>query len=291
MKKSLIFAVITALVFVTLEPVSKLIAADVNPYAITFWRFLLASLFLMPLAILKIKRESLHITLKEIGIMLLLGILFICVSMPALQLSVEIAASPALIAIIFSSNSIFSILFAAILTNEKVTLQKACAIIFCIIGVLICVDFNSNVNIESILLSVFSAASFSLYSVLSGKYKTKLGNAVQTSIVFFLGSLVLLAVLLTVNIPIIPPIDFINILILTYLGLIVTGVGYFCYFRAIEKGSTVMGSLAFFIKPILTPFVTFAINGIVPDFKIFVAILFIVVGSYIVVYKKGEKQK
>ena len=36
MKKGLIYALITAVVFTTLEPVSKLIADQVNPYAMTF---------------------------------------------------------------------------------------------------------------------------------------------------------------------------------------------------------------------------------------------------------------
>ena len=39
MKKGIVYALITAILFVTLEPVSKLIANDVTPYAITFWRF------------------------------------------------------------------------------------------------------------------------------------------------------------------------------------------------------------------------------------------------------------
>ena len=49
MKKGILYALITAIVFVTLEPVSKLIANDVNPYAITFWRFLIGSVILLPI--------------------------------------------------------------------------------------------------------------------------------------------------------------------------------------------------------------------------------------------------
>ena len=74
--------------------------------------------------------------------------------------------------------------------------------------------------------------------------------------------------------------------ILLYLGFLVTGVGYASYFLAIEKGGAIMASLAFFIKPILTPFVTLVINGIVPDAKVFLAVLCIVIASYFAVYKK-----
>jgi len=65
MKKGIIYALITAIMFVTLEPVSKLIAEDVSPYAITFWRFLIGSVMLLPVAASKIKREKIHITAKD----------------------------------------------------------------------------------------------------------------------------------------------------------------------------------------------------------------------------------
>ena len=47
----LLYALITAVVFTTLEPVSKLIAEDVNPYSITLWRFIIGSLMLLPFAL------------------------------------------------------------------------------------------------------------------------------------------------------------------------------------------------------------------------------------------------
>ena len=71
MNKGVIYALITAILFVTLEPVSKIIAGEVNPYAITFWRFIIGSLILLPPAIVKIKREKIHIGIKDIGILML----------------------------------------------------------------------------------------------------------------------------------------------------------------------------------------------------------------------------
>ncbi len=286
MKKGLFYSILTALVFVTLEPVSKLIANEVSPFGITFWRFAIGSFILIPPAVTKIRKEKLHISLKDMGVMTMLGVLFICISMIALQIAVKIADSPALIAIIFSANSIFTIIFAVLIVKEKMTWQKWCTLTLCTIGVIICIDFKSGTNITSVLLAVFAALSFSLYTVLSQKFMTKLGSSVQTSIVFVMGSLVLLIALLIGGFDIIPTFNVKNVSILVYLGLIVTGIGYWAYFKGIEKGGAIMGSLAFFIKPVLTPFATFAINGIVPDVKIFVAVAFIVCGSCIAVYKK-----
>ena len=58
MKKGILYVIITAVLFATFEPASKVIANDIMPYALTFWRFLVGSLMLMPFAIIKIKISS-----------------------------------------------------------------------------------------------------------------------------------------------------------------------------------------------------------------------------------------
>ncbi len=286
MKNSVFYALMTAVLFVTLEPVSKLIAADINPYAITFWRFLVGSLILMPFALRKIKKDKIKITGKDLGIMLLLGTLCICISMVSLQLAVKIADAPSLIAIIFSSNSIFTILFAILILKEKVTPNKLAALVFGIVGVLFCVDFSAGTNLSSVVLAVLAALSFSLYTVLGKKYIVKLGGVIQAATAFFLGSIVLVLILLIGKIDISLSLNMKNLAIMGYLGFFVTGIGYVCYFKALEKGGAIMGSLAFFIKPILTPFATYFINGIVPEIKTFVAVLCIVAASYFAIMPK-----
>lgn len=289
MKKGILFAFITAILFVTLEPVSKLIAGDVNPFAITFWRFIIGSLILLPPAIVKMRKASIRISLKDLAAMSGLGILFICVSMIVLQVGVKKADSPSLIAIIFSSNSIFTILFAMVILKDKLTKNKAIALAFGIVGVLACADFSKGTNLTSVLFGVFAAVSFSLYTVLSKRFIQKYGAMVQSSIVFVTGSVVLLIALLVMKVDLTPQFDLKTVGILCYLGLLVTGVGYACYFKALEKGGPIMASLAFFIKPILTPFVTFFINGVKPDLKVFIAVACIVAASYFATYSKKIK--
>lgn len=286
MKNGLLYSLLTAVLFVTLEPVSKLISGDVSPYAITFWRFFIGVLILLPPALRKIRRDKIRLSPKALIIAWLLGILFIAVSMVSLQLGVKVADAPSVIAIIFSSNSIFTILFSMLILKEKLTKNKALALLFGTIGVLFCADFSSGTNLLSVLLGLFAAVSFSLYTVLSQKYAKPLGGIVQSALVFLFGSLTLFVVLLFAGEPMFPAMTGRTLGILAYLGLFVTGVGYAAYFLAIEKGGSIMGSLAFFIKPILTPFVTFFINGIVPDFKVILAVLFIVAASVFAVYKK-----
>ena len=291
MKKGIIYSLITAILFVTLEPVSKLIAEDVSPYAMTFWRFLIGSIMLLPPAAMKVKKDNIHITAKVV-LMILLGILNICFSMVALQVAVKMADAPSLIAIIFSSNSVFTIIFATLLVKEeKLTRNKVIALILGVLGVIICADFRSGTNLTSVVLAVLAALSFSLYTAISQKYTKKLSGVIQSSGVFLSGSIVLLIFLLATRADIMPTFNVKNIGILLYLGIFITGIGYVSYFKAIEKGGAIMASFAFFIKPILTPFVTFFVNGIVPDVKVFLAVAFIVAASYFAVYAKKLSHK
>ncbi len=288
MKNGVLYSLLTAILFVTLEPVSKLIAGSVTPFAITFWRFLIGSLLLLPFALIKIRKEKVSITAIDLVKMALLGVLCICISMLSLQIAVKQADTPSLIAIIFSANSVFTICLAVLINKEKITSNKIIALVLGITGVVLCADFSSGTNLSSVLLAVFSAVTFSLYTVISQKFTKKFGGLIQSSIVFLLGSLILLVVLLFMKEDISVPFDASSLLIMLYLALFVTGLGYMCYFKAIEKGGAIMASLAFFAKPILTPFATFFINGIAPASKVFLSVLCIATASYFAVYFKKK---
>ena len=218
--------------------------------------------------------------------------------MIALQVGVKKADSPALIAIIFSSNSIFTILFSMFILKDKLTVNKAIALVLGVVGVLFCADFSSGTNLESVAYAVFASLSFSLYTVLSKKFTKKFGGIIQTSFGFLAGSVILFVFLLVMGFAtgdpaytIMPSVINVNVVLnLVYLGIFVTGLGYLFYFKAMEHGGAIMASLAFFIKPVLTPFVTFFVNGITPDWKVFAAVICIVAASYFATYyKKATK--
>ncbi len=286
MKKYLIYSIITALTFTTFEPFSKLIANDVTPYAITFWRFLIGALVLFPFALGEIRKNKLSVSAKDWAILALMGAILVAVIMTSLQSAVKIADSPAVISMVFSTNSVFTILFSSIILKDKITKNKIIAMVLCVIGLLLCTDFSSGTNLKSLGLVLFSAISFSLYTVFSKRYMKKIGGITQSAITFSAGSIVLLLVLLIAGVDVSVPMEIKPISFVVYFGIVVTGIGYWSYFKGIEKGGPIIGSLAFFIKPVLTPFVTFFVNGIVPDIKVFAALLFIVLGSYYAVYKK-----
>jgi drug/metabolite transporter (DMT)-like permease len=288
LKNGILYIILTSVVFTTLEPVSKLIANEISPMMITFLRFFLGGLILLPFSILKIKKQNIRLVKKDYISMLLLGILCICVSMVLLQYAVLHSDSPALTAIIFSSNSVFTIIFAALILKDRITPIKVLAVILCITGVIICADFKSGTNLISLILAVVSALTFSLYTVLSKKLMTKVTGIIQTSFSFLSGSLVLLIVLLCSGDNSIVNINGGNLVYLIYLAVAVTGIGYWSYFKAMEKASALAASSVFFIKPILTPFAAFFINGIAPGLNLFIALVLVLAGSYLSIMVRNK---
>lgn len=286
---TMIYVMITAIVFATLEPVSKLIADQVNPFAITFLRCIIGALVMTPFALIKIKKKKIKLEVKDVLMSCFLGVLLICVALVVLQIGVKKADSPALIAIIFSSNSVITIILAVIFGKEKMTKSRVIAVLLCIVGVLVCSDFSKGTNLLSIICALASAFSMSVYTVLTKKYVKKHGGMIHTLLSFWGGSIVLFLCLLVAGVDVMPAFTVQNISVLVFLGVVVTGIGYWAYNIAIEKGGATMASLAYFIKPILTPFATLAINGIKPDVRVFVALGLILCASYLVSYRKvGE---
>ena len=279
MKSGLLFAVITALCFATHEPVSKLFANEIDPYAINAIRFFVGSLVLLPFSVREIVKKRIRLTLKDFIVMGSLGVLFICVSTPLLQVSVKIADSPSVVAIIFSSNSIMTIILSALFLGNKITTSKGIGILLCVIGVIVSADLSKGTNIESVIMALVSAASFSIYTVLCKKYMTRLSGVIQSGISFFIGSIILIIILLVSGIEVTGGITANNVFPLMYVAVVVSGIGYWAYFAAMRIGGAQTAAIAFLIKPIITPFATFFVNGIKPDSSIIIAVILVVVGA------------
>jgi len=279
MKSGLLFAVITALCFATHEPVSKLFANEIDPYAINAIRFFVGSLVLLPFSVREIVKKKIRLTLKDFIVMGSLGVLFICVSTPLLQVSVKIADSPSVVAIIFSSNSIMTIILSALFLGNKITPSKGIGILLCVIGVIVSADLSKGTNIESVIMALVSAASFSIYTVLCKKYMTRLSGVIQSGISFFIGSIILIIILLVSGIEVTGGITANNVFPLMYVAVVVSGIGYWAYFAAMRIGGAQTAAIAFLIKPIITPFATFFVNGIKPDSSIIIAVILVVVGA------------
>ncbi len=287
MNLSMLFVLLTAVLFTTLEPVSKLISADVSPLVMTLMRFLIGGVMLLPFAVHKIRKNRIKLSLSDWAGMAALGALCICVSMLMLQFAVLKADSPAVIAIVFSSTSVFTVLLSAVILRDKLTPVKGLGVALGLIGVLLCADFSAGTNALSVLLAVAAALTFSLYTVLSKKMMGKVSGVIQTAFSFLFGSAVLAVVLLIMRAPIAPAFELSRLPVLLFLGIGVTGIGYWSYFKAMDLASAMSASLVYFIKPVLTPLAAFLINGIVPGVNVYFALVLVLAGSWLATRAKS----
>lgn len=294
MKKAIICVLITAICFSTLEPVSAMIATDIHPCAMTAIRFIIGGLIMLPFSIMGIKKYNISLTVKKFIPLLLLSIFLVCISMVPLQYAVleakKAGESPAMVAIIFCCNSVFTMLFSALILKEKISFKSCIGILLCLCGIVVSSNITAGVGFVSGGLALLSAVTMGLYTVLTKKLMKDIPGVVQTGFSFIFGGVFLAVILLIFGIPIMPynNLNLANGLNLLYLGIVVTGVGYAAYFKAIEHGSATIASSAFLIKPVLAPIATLLILGTPISWNLLIAVPLVVVGSILMM--KGKKQ-
>lgn len=272
---------ITVLIFSTLEVVTSTLKGIIDPLQLTFLRFFIGGVVLLPLVIKK--RE--HMQGKNLLFFLGLGILNIFISMGSLQLAINLGkASTA--AILISSNPIFVLIFSSMLLKEKISVDRIACILLGAAGItLIIYKGNSGGDTGvSLALAIIASLTFALYTVL-GKFKPE-GVSYITMICFssVFGSLMYVPILLWKDIPLfyIPQGSFFKIL---YLGVFLSGIAYITYMEALKIVSISKGAMVFFLKPVIASIlaVIFLDEGL--SLKTIAGMLLVLAGIFINFFK------
>lgn len=283
MKKLVTFIIISAVLFSTMEVILKIAGNQLDSFQLTMIRFFIGGLFLLPFALAEIRKYHTVIMKKDYLHMAAMGIICICVSMVFFQLGVENSkASTA--AVIFCLNPMFTLIFAHFITEEKLDRVKLIALVIGLIGIVFMINplhMESGNTPLGVTYTILAAATFGLYSAMGRTSIKRLRGITQTSISFLFGSVVMIPILLIMDRPLISGVSADNILIVLYISLAVTGLGYLFYFLAMEVSDAATASIVFFVKPALAPVIAVialheavGINGMI-------GILLIFAGSYI----------
>ena len=229
-KLGTICIVLTAIAFGTMEISLKIAGTAFTPFQLTFLRFLVGGLLLMPLALRDMKKRHIHLNRSDIAYLAVLGLVNICFSMIMFQIGVNMA-NAGLAAIVFSSNPVFVMIFSYFIIHEAFTRKKAITLVLSIVGLIIVA--NPVAIIESgnfgLLVSAAAAVSFALYTTLGKLRIAKLGGNVENAFSFLLGCFFLFFILLFHGDPILGGINSSTIWPLIYCSLVVTGFGYLCF--------------------------------------------------------------
>lgn len=297
----------TAFLFSTFEVVAKPIIHDFSPLQLTFSRFFIGGVILLPPACSYCRKN--HITLRATDLrqFCLLGFICVVISMVLYQCALLfVQASDA--AVLFSCNSVFITLFSVLLLSAKLTRFDILSLALLVLGIIFIVNpFDTHIEPAGTALLLASALFFGLYSVVAKKEIARVGSAMAACGSFVMGGLMLFGLACLGNVapignflvnhglallaysPLFTGYTLNNIIPVLYLYIAATGIGYWCFFKAIELTSPAFGSLAFFFKPVFTPIIAFfVLHDFLPPAMI-VGIVLILIGSAVSLFPRLKK--
>jgi len=158
-------------------------------------------------------------------------------------------------AVLISFNTLFTMIFAHFMANEKIRKYNGVVLLIGLAGLIFMIkpwNMQEGNTVIGIIFMLLAALFFGWYTVAGKLSVRKMGLMAQTSFSFIMGSLVLLVIILIMGRPVIEGVAE-NWLAVAYVSIFVTGLGYFCYFKAIKYSDATTGSIAFFLKPAIAP--------------------------------------
>lgn len=289
MKKGILYIVVTALAFSTMEIAGKPISGMLNPFQITFLRFLIGGLLMLPFAMVEMRKRGIKLRRSDLAFFAGMGVICIVVSMSLLQLAVMYTKA-SIASTVFSTNPVFTIPFALLILKERPGKRTALSMGISLLGILFIFNpFSAAPDIKGILLAAVAAISFSLYSVLSKMRIAQYGSLVLNCFSFLFGVALLGIGLVCFEVPVFQGVSVENIGYLLYLGIFVSCIGYLSYFEAMKQTTAVMSSVVFFIKPGLAPLLAFIILRESISWNMAVGIVCILIGA-LVLFMQRRRQ-
>lgn len=238
----------TVLSFSAIEVVANPIRLSIDPFVMTFWRFLLGGLFLLPPAVPLFRKKARSFSPRVVAWLAALGVLNVVVAMGAHALSVKYAkASTA--AILIAANPIVINFLGWQLLGETLSMRRGLTLILGFTGVVLVAARPSPGadTVFGIAAGLVGMVTFSLYTVLSKRFVQRLGSLIVTVSTFILASAAFLPLLLLAGVPVWPaPGVWFRLLV---LGFIVSGFGYYTFFQVLRELPAGRASLLFFAKP------------------------------------------
>jgi len=138
------------------------------------------------------------------------------------------------------SSTIITIILAAIILGESITLVKGVAIVLIAVGTFLMIEKKKSTNSEnksSWLLFAFGSALFAALTAILGKIgisgvESNLGTAIRTFVVLIMSWIMVLVTGKKDKVKEVPK----NELIFICLSGIATGASWLCYYRALQDG-------------------------------------------------------
>ncbi|AKJ63322.1 DMT family transporter [Kiritimatiella glycovorans] len=242
--------------FSTIEVASKLmqtgggVAGD-HPFWLAFFRFTGSGLLLAPLGLRLL--HSGGVTPGNRDALRFAGLGLLGITVMAAFFHSAITYLPANIAaLVFSCNPVFVVLFAPLVLPERITPRRVIAVAVCLAGIAVLArDGTDGPSTVGLLLMVAALIAFAFYTVIARRLTPRYGALPVTAFAVLAGGIFLLPLAWVFEG--LPPGNYgaADWLGIAYLAVFATALGYFLYFYGLGHVDAGIGSMAFFLKPVL----------------------------------------
>lgn len=287
---------LTLILFSTMEVVSKPLMGSIDPFLLTFYRFLMGS-FVMFIFVLFRGRlgELRNIGIADLGKLVFMGFLNIFFSMSMLQLAIE-AGNAGTAAVIFCSNPLFVLLILVFIGKERAGFKNFAPIILGITGTFFIMKDKAVSFNYGAIYAMLSAISFAIYSVIAKSSLKKISPTVA-NLVSFIAGIIFSAIYIWIR-----GIGFglpdlfsektnlyYNLFAFLYTGIALSGFGYILFFKTLKRFSAIASSYIFLLKPLIATVLSILFLSEPVGMNFWTGLLFIVFGISIILLPKKQK--
>ncbi|MBU1105795.1 MAG: EamA family transporter [Candidatus Riflebacteria bacterium] len=282
------YLVFTVIAFSSIEIMVNPVRNDIAPLLMNFWRFLIATLILLPTLLWTSRDKIRRLRREDMRDLIILGSMNIILTMGAHAMCIKYArASTA--AILISANPLATNFFAWLLLKEEMTFKRIFALLLGFAGIVL-LTYKADAAMDTpygMVAGVIAMAGFGLFTVLSKRLVQKHGG-LMVMVLSCLPALVLyLPVLYFADAGFWPPAHtWPNVL---GVGIIGTGLGYLTFLKSLEFLSAGRCSYLFFFKPPVAMFFAWLLLGEQISLSAFLGTMLIMTGILTEIKRAGQK--
>ena len=177
-----LFILLTTVIFSTMEVMLRYTRGLFAPMQITYLRFLIGGIALIPFAAASLKKHGAKLAARDLCYFALTGFMCVSFSMVMYQMAI-LRTSASFVSVAFSSNPVFVTILAALLLKEKIRPNHVIALVIEVIAILVIVaPWNNTLDTTGVILTIAASVAFAFYMILGKKKTPSFGGIVVTCV-------------------------------------------------------------------------------------------------------------
>jgi len=220
--------------------------SGINTYSLLFYRFLLAFLIMLPIALIQKRRFPKG---KDLAVLIVMGGLGYAGQSYCFFTALTLIPAP-LVAILLYLYPVIVAVLSIFFLNEKLTADKLGALFLAITGTVLVIGFEANGNAKGIFFGVSAAVIYAVYNIAGARVMAR--NDVFTASLVVIASACCTYGLVNIKTGLFIPHTVPAILNIVAIALICTVIAIFTYFYGVKYAGAVNASMLSTFEPVTT---------------------------------------